>query len=166
MQRCSSVATIIDIQIGESDRIERLEQFFAHFLARCAESSTLIADVRGHADWNAFPLSIVEHPLERRRQIIGELPIASIRSLRLNWFDAHYALFCVGGSISTAYAYAEKARRRYHAISHNANERFYDMSKLTRGRAVLARPLFCVSVYAFRLWSRAPCTFKEICPSP
>ena len=111
MQHCSSVATIIDIQIGESDRIERLEQFFAQFLARCAESSTLIADVRGHADWNAFPLSIIEHPLERRRQIIGELPIASIRSLRLNWFDAHYALFCVGGSISTTYAYAEKARR-------------------------------------------------------
>lgn len=111
MQRCNPVSTVIDIQVGKSDSTEKLEQFLSCFLFRYAESSTLIVDVRGYTDRNEFPLSIIEHPLERRRQVIGELPIASVQSLRLNWFDAHYALFCVGGRISTSYEYAKKARR-------------------------------------------------------
>lgn len=111
VQRCNPVSTRIDIRVGESDSTERLERFFSRFLSHCAESSTLIADVRGYADRDEFPLSIIEHPLERRRQIIGELPVAAAQSLRLNWFDAHYALFCVGGRISTSYEYAMKARR-------------------------------------------------------
>ena len=109
--RSDSAVTIIDIRVGGSDSTAKLERFFSRFLSACAETSVLIADVRGLEDENAFPLASLEHPVKRRRQIIGELPISSVQNLRLNWFDSHYTLLCIGNSISTSDEYTKEASR-------------------------------------------------------
>ena len=111
VQRPASGATIIDINVWENDGAERLERFLSRFLIDCAGESALIADIRCPDDDNEFPFSGLEHPWTRRRQIIGELSAAHIRNFRLNWFNAHYALLCVGGDISTSDEYAHKASR-------------------------------------------------------
>lgn len=94
------------------DSTEKIEWFFSHFLSDSAEpSSVLIADVLDLEDENAFPFASLEHPVKRRRQTIGELPIAFAQELRLNWFESHYTTFCIGDSISTSDAYTKEAIR-------------------------------------------------------
>ena len=43
--------------------------------------------------------------------MIGELPAALVQNLRLNWFESHYTMICVGDCILTADEYVKKARR-------------------------------------------------------
>ncbi len=111
IQRPISAATLIDIRAGDSDRVERLEHFLARFLSDCAGTSALIVDIRSLADEDAFPLASLEHPVKRRGRIIGELPVRFAQKLRLNWFESHYTLLCVGDRISTSDAYAKQALR-------------------------------------------------------
>ena len=111
IQRPISAATIIDIRVRDSDRVERLERFLARFLSDCAGTSALIVDIRSLADDNAFPFASLEHPVKRRRQTIGELPIAFAQDLRLNWFESHYTMLCIGDHISTSDEYAKEASR-------------------------------------------------------
>lgn len=112
VQSSDSVATIIDIRVGESDSTEKLERFFSRFLSGCAEtSSVLIADVRGLEDEKVFPFASLEHPMKMRRQIIGELPITFAQNLHLNWFESHYTMLCIGDSISNSYEYTKEVCR-------------------------------------------------------
>lgn len=78
-------------------------------MSDCAgTSSVLIADVRCPTDENEFPFSSIVHPVKKKRQIIGELPVPFAQNLRLNWFESHYTLLCVGDSVSTSDEYAGK----------------------------------------------------------
>ena len=81
-------------------------------MSSCAEtSSVLIADVRCPTDENEFPFSSIVHPVKRKRQIVGELPVPFAQNLRLNWFESHYTLLCVGDSVSTSDEYTKEASR-------------------------------------------------------
>ena len=54
-----------------------------------------------------FPFASLKHPVKRRRQTIGELPITFAQNLHLNWFEPRYMMLCIGDSISTSYEYTK-----------------------------------------------------------